>query len=271
MSGSDQPTTVRDLFGGQGSSYDARQYGAGYRTLIADRQDVAARVIRDLSLPVGSMVLDVACGPGHLVAVESRMGLRALGYDASADMLRTARARVGAEARLARGDALELPFAPCSVDSISCLGLIEYLPNALPLLREMFRVLRPGGYALVGATNRLSPAFLSEPVVEAIRRSPAAKRLIRALGLPFDEKALRERTFSLTFHSPRRLSAELCAAGFAQPRLHYYHFQVLPSPLDRVAPRASSLLVRLGDGLLRVPGVRGFAAGLLAVARRPSQ
>ncbi len=269
MTPSDHGRAVRELFGADAGAYDARQYGVRYRTFIADRQRLVSQVFRDLSLPAGASVLDVACGPGHFLLEATSLGFAPVGIDSSRDMLRTAGTRVGPGARLVQGDAAALPFASGAFDAVNCSGLIEYVPQPTPLLREMLRVLKPGRYALVSSTNRLSPALVLEPVVDAVRKSGVARAVVRGLHLPFDEMSLRERRFRLTFHTPGKLASLMSGAGFESPEIRYYHLQFLPHPFDRLAPGAATACVAVTDRFLAVRALRLFAEGLLGVARRP--
>jgi ubiquinone/menaquinone biosynthesis C-methylase UbiE len=261
---------VRELFGSDASAYDARQYGARFRTFIADRQKLVSQVYRDLALPAGALVLDVACGPGHFLLEAASLGAVPVGIDGSGDMLRAASARLGEGAHLVAGDAEALPFEDCCFDVVNCSGLIEYIPEPTPLLREILRVLKPGRRALVSSTNRLSPALILKPLTDAVRRSPVTRRVIRGLRLPFDDMSLRERRFRMSFHTPGRLISMLSGAGFGRTELHYFHWQFLPHPLDRIAPSLATACVTLTDRFLSVRGLRVLAEGLLAVAQRPS-
>jgi ubiquinone/menaquinone biosynthesis C-methylase UbiE len=263
------PGTVQDVFGSDAEVYDARQYEAGYRTFIADRLDLASEALRGLALPVGARVLDVACGPGRLLAVTTSLGLAAVGIDGSPDMLRTARARVGPAAGLVRGNALGLPFRTEGFDAVTCSGLVEYFPDPLPLLREIRRVLRPGGRALVSSTNRLSPAHLLAPFTEPARRSAWLRTVLRRLGLPFGESSFRARTFRMYYHAPKQLARLLVEAGFERPELRYCHLQLLPHPIDRLTPAAATALLGVTDRFLAAGPLRLLAEGLLAVAVRP--
>jgi len=62
------------------------------------------------------------------------------------------------------GVAEQLPFPSSSIDIFLLWAVIEHVESQERTLDEMARVLRPGGYALINAPNRLSPAlFLSDP------------------------------------------------------------------------------------------------------------
>jgi SAM-dependent methyltransferase len=54
-------------------------------------------------------------------------------------------------------DAGSLPLADASVDGVFCSNLLEHTPDAAPVLREIERVLRPGGWGYVSWTNWYSP------------------------------------------------------------------------------------------------------------------
>ena len=266
MTQTDQESGVRELFGSGGEAYDARQYGARYRTCIADRQKLVSKVFRDLAQPTGARVLDVACGPGYFLVESISLGYRAVGMDNSPSMLQTSRAKVDDRAQLVMADAFSMPFKTGTFDVVNSSGLIEYLPQPIPFIREMRRVLKPGSHALISCTNRLSPALLLAPIIAAVRGSSTTARAVRALNLPFDEMALKRRRFRFTFHTPGHFVSMLSEAGFQHVKLHYYHLQLLPHPLDRIAPAAATGFVALTDRALSVPGMRVFAEGLLADA-----
>lgn len=90
-------------------------------------------------------VLDVATGTG-LVARElaRRYGCRVVGLDQSADMLATA-ARRDPPFPLVRGRAESLPFAAASFDHVTFTYLLRYVDDPAATLRELARVLHPGG------------------------------------------------------------------------------------------------------------------------------
>ena len=97
-------------------------------------------------------VLDVATGTG-LVAVElvRRGGCEVVGLDQSEEMLSGARARLAAEPALSdrvtfvRGEAERLPFADGEFDALTFTYLLRYVDDRAATMRELARVVRPGG------------------------------------------------------------------------------------------------------------------------------
>lgn len=108
-------------------------------------------------------ILDIGCGPG---AVMKDLGLdryNVVGIDLSEHLLRSCKNNLmthtcGASGYLVQGDAQQLPFAGKSFDVVVCLGVLSYLPSESKILGEAHRVLRPGGFLLIGVRNELSLA-----------------------------------------------------------------------------------------------------------------
>jgi demethylmenaquinone methyltransferase / 2-methoxy-6-polyprenyl-1,4-benzoquinol methylase len=100
----------------------------------------------------GQRVLDVATGTG-LVAFElvRRGGCDVVGLDQSEDMLAGARARLDGEpgvagrVTLVRGEAERLPFADAEFDAATFTYLLRYVDDRAATMRELARVVRPGG------------------------------------------------------------------------------------------------------------------------------
>jgi demethylmenaquinone methyltransferase/2-methoxy-6-polyprenyl-1,4-benzoquinol methylase len=92
----------------------------------------------------GDSVLDACCGTGDLALEAERAGGRVTGLDFSKQMLERAR-RKSATVEWVRGDVLELPFADSSFDAATVGFGIRNVEDLEAGLRELARVLRPGG------------------------------------------------------------------------------------------------------------------------------
>lgn len=103
--------------------------------------------------PANTRVLDLCCGTGDMTFEARRQGAAfAVGVDFAQAMLDVAQQRreaAGAEALFTRGDALRLPFADGSFDAVTIGYGLRNVADIEQCLREMLRVLRPGGRLVI--------------------------------------------------------------------------------------------------------------------------
>ena len=109
------------------------------------------RIQRDaphrLRIVPGPRVLDLRLGPGDGTSRLAAAGAVAIGLDYSEGMLQAAR---GANrGRLTRADAGRLPFRDGAFDKLVCTNSFHHYPDHFGALREMRRVLKPGGRVIV--------------------------------------------------------------------------------------------------------------------------
>jgi demethylmenaquinone methyltransferase/2-methoxy-6-polyprenyl-1,4-benzoquinol methylase len=100
----------------------------------------------------GDRVLDVATGTGMVAEqLVDRYGCRVVGLDQSEAMLGRARAKLAARAQLAGrvelvvGEAEQLPFGDAEFDHLTFTYLLRYVDDPAATLRELARVVKPGG------------------------------------------------------------------------------------------------------------------------------
>jgi demethylmenaquinone methyltransferase/2-methoxy-6-polyprenyl-1,4-benzoquinol methylase len=138
---------ARELFAPLGSTYDR------WSRLLSLGQDPRWRrfLVSRVECGPDGTVLDVATGTGA-VAIElvRQHGCRVVGLDQSPEMLASARARVEAAGlsdriTLVEGGAEQLPFPDSSFDALTFTYLIRYVDDPGATLRELARVVRPGG------------------------------------------------------------------------------------------------------------------------------
>jgi demethylmenaquinone methyltransferase / 2-methoxy-6-polyprenyl-1,4-benzoquinol methylase len=149
---------ARTLFAPLGPTYDR------YAALLSFGQDPRWRRFLVSRVEVGpdDTVLDVATGTGAVAReLLARKGCAVVGLDQSPEMLAEARRRLPAEVRLVEGNAESLPFPDASFDALTFTYLLRYVSDPAATLRELARVVRPGGtvagleFALPGGPWRL--------------------------------------------------------------------------------------------------------------------
>lgn len=102
----------------------------------------------------GQRVLDLGCGPGYYSARLRATGAEVVPIDNSLDELSL---QGDPPPGFVLADAADLPFDDSSVDGVFSSNLLEHTPNSPAVLREISRVLRPGGWAYISWTNWYSP------------------------------------------------------------------------------------------------------------------
>jgi demethylmenaquinone methyltransferase/2-methoxy-6-polyprenyl-1,4-benzoquinol methylase len=171
---------ARRLFAPLGPTYDRTA------ALLSFGQDPRWRGFLVSRVEAGpeSTVLDVATGTGA-VAIElaRRHGCSVVGVDQSPEMLaagreRVARAGLDGRVRLVEGRAEELPFEDAAFDALTFTYLLRYVDDPAATLRELARVVRPGG--TVAALEFGLPRGLARPAWELYVRAvlPAAGRAL---------------------------------------------------------------------------------------------
>jgi len=142
------------------------RWAALERAQIGRNEGIAAEVERFVSLR-GRRVLDVGCQTGALPIALSRLGASVTGVDVDEKLIEGARIRArghGVEPTFRVALAEALPFPDASFDVVTFVDVIEHVADARAAVREIARVLRPGGTLYLFGPNRLSPSLLrSDP------------------------------------------------------------------------------------------------------------
>ncbi|MFJ4244086.1 class I SAM-dependent methyltransferase [Streptomyces iakyrus] len=137
---SDEQTRVQEFFTARAADWDSR---------FPDDGPAYAAAVAELGLRVGDRVLDAGCGTGRaLPPLRAAVGASGvvLGADLTPAMLREAvRAGRDRDARLLLTDVAALPLRSRSLDAVFGAGLISHLESPAENLRELARVVRPGG------------------------------------------------------------------------------------------------------------------------------
>lgn len=137
---SDDPTQVREFFGVRAAAWDSR---------FPDDGPAYAAAVAELGLRPGDAVLDAGCGTGRaLPPLREAVGPTGtvVGADLTPEMLAEAvRAGRDRAAALVLADVARLPLRDGALDAVFGAGLVSHLAEPARDLRELARVVRPGG------------------------------------------------------------------------------------------------------------------------------
>jgi demethylmenaquinone methyltransferase/2-methoxy-6-polyprenyl-1,4-benzoquinol methylase len=176
----------------------------------------------------GQRVLDVACGTGLVSVAVAARGATVVGLDQSSDMLGRARARAVPRVSFVQGEAERLPFDDGEFDALTFTYLLRYVDDPAETMRELARVVKPGG-----RIGMLEFGVPSSPVLLA------GWRLHTRVGLPLLGRAV----------SPAWVSV----GRFLGPNIEEFHARV---------PDLVGLWEAAGIGEVRVRRM-SFGAGLV--------
>lgn len=124
---------------------------------------------RQLDLKADSRLLDVGCGTGRHILELSRYEGTFVGLDMADEDLKKMRyllalaaqeGRLVANVHMAQGDGMSLPFKDNEFDQVICTETLEHVDDDEGMLRDLIRVLRPGGVLVVSVPDEYSERLL---------------------------------------------------------------------------------------------------------------
>jgi SAM-dependent methyltransferase len=208
-------------------------------------------------------ILDCGCGTGSNLAMLEPFG-QAYGFDLTWRGLEVARDR--GRRRIARASIGEIPFPPETFDVVTSFDVLQCLPDAVEAaaMREMARVLRPGGAAVLSFAAldilRGQHSVLSE---EVRRYTPGrVRRLVEGAGLIVERL-----TFAFACLFPIMLPARVASRWLGkggEPEVGEWEITVPPAPVNgllTLAVGVEALAVRV----VNMP----IGSSLLCLARKP--
>lgn len=177
------------------------------------------------------LALDAGCGSSPMLIELPTIGFETVGIDISASMIRSARELVldskYEKPLLCVSDIESLPFLDGAFDLIVCAGVIEYLERDDQAIREMSRLLKPKGVAVVTFTNALTPFWLLENYAKVFG---IFARFASYKGIPFPRARV---------SIPHAVRESAQRDGLLEVDSAYFDFSLLPSPLNVLFPRLS--------------------------------
>jgi SAM-dependent methyltransferase len=183
----------------------------------------------DRQIPLGASVLEVGCGTGQLGAYLSVGGRTVVG----ADMTRASLTRAGefkqshqlANCNFLQASLFDLPLRPAGFDLVICKGVLMATPDARGGFERICRLLRPGGYVILGLYNRIGriPTTLRRMYFRLMRGNPkSADYVLRQLAQS-DEKARSWFLDQYAHPHETRHSVDQLLRWFAEEGIDYVH------------------------------------------------
>jgi SAM-dependent methyltransferase len=208
------------------------------------------------SLPPSAKILDVGCGPGHQMKKLRSKGFEVFGVEPAENMREIARSRSPA-GTVREGSALDLPFENESFDFVYEIEVFRYLAHEdnLQALREVFRVLKPGGVFFGTFANLF--AMDGFQVLEGLR-SLREKCTHQARG------------WHTEFETPKSVERMLHCAGLSLVETHGAMLASLQIAyrLGPIGKYLARVLEPADPVLSDAPLLRCFAGHLIGIARK---
>ena len=149
----------------------AKWYASLTRKAAEDFKSLARRVAAET--PPSSDVLEVAPGPGYFAIELAKLGgYQVTGLDISHTFIEIARknaTKAGVNVDFRHGNASHMPFGDQSFDFLLCRAAFKNFSQPVRALQEMFRVLKPGGRALIIDLRKDAPPGSVSKAVEEMR------------------------------------------------------------------------------------------------------
>ena len=179
-------------------------------------------------------------------------GFDITGVDGSPEMLKQARL-ANPEIDFQQCDVDHIPLADNTYDVVMCIEVLRYLPNISPCLKEISRLLKPNGIALITASPILQASLY--PLINKLTSS-------RQVGKYTNLKQF--------FHSQGELQTKFKEAGFGKVEVHGVYGGSI-NWVEQVAPPVMPPLLRVWEKIDSVtadaPVLKNFANMFLVYAR----
>jgi SAM-dependent methyltransferase len=222
------------------------------------RRRIIESFVQDVCRKIGKerpRILDVGCGTGANLLLLAKYG-DAEGVDVSADALAFCHER-GLD-KVKQGIAEELPYEDGTFDLVTALDVVEHMDDDLAGLKEMFRVLRPGGRVLIFVPTFMFLWGLQDDVSHHRRRYRMSElqRVLEKAGFEVERSTYANITFFLPILAMRKL---MRLTGIKAESENNINVPALNGVLSRVLGAESTVL-----RYMNLP----FGVSGLCVARR---
>ncbi len=190
--------------------------------------------------PGTQRALDVGHGAGQLLPILAGLGYETYGIDVSPQMKELAQQlcdQKKIKVDLQLSDCEKLPYPDNFFNLYVAMGVIEYMDSDIPMLKEIERVLCPGGIAIITTRNIRSIHVRWRSVYQSLFEIKVENLIRFILG-----KKTRTYNPISKEHDPHQFRKQLSSFPFKYLDEKYAHFHALPAPLNRCLPWIESIL-----------------------------
>jgi arsenite methyltransferase len=259
---------------------DSEELARAYERVSADRQFRSGqRLVETLAVAAGERVLDVGCGTGLLARhIADRVGPS--GYVLGIDplplriQLAQAKARTGLEFRV--GNAYALDFLPDAAFDVACLNAVfHWLPEKAGPLRQLARVLRPGGRIGISTGLKDHRTILHRVAAEVLQSPPFSDHPRAQASVTFrvDPQEMRDLFESTGFAAVKiEVQDSVHLHPTAEAMIRYSEASSFGNFLghlpDHLRPAAREAILRRLEAVATPEGIRQEGRRIVAIATR---
>jgi ubiquinone/menaquinone biosynthesis C-methylase UbiE len=139
-------------------------------TIFPFYRDHLKQIVTELGPERGKLYLDLGCGTGNLLQIARDREVSFIGVDFSNEMLQRAKKK---GKNLVMADLHYLPFRNSCIDGITNVNVFYQLDNSKIFLKEVYRVLKPGGKIIISTPRRDGSSFSFVPrLIKTVIRHP---------------------------------------------------------------------------------------------------
>jgi len=267
---------IEDFYNRDVRDYHHRNYiASGPYSPLKYRQFYIEGMIDRRNLPQEALILDVGCGPGELILNLLKKSYNVWGVDISQGMIRTAYETMRTNGfpdwnHGSVGDIETLDFDNGRFDVVVASGVIEYQKDDDGALREMNRILKLDGFLILNVTNKYSYVNSLNGIYTRLKRNRATRGVLDFLKDRILRRGrIRDRRIhpDRRIHSPAAFDRQLRQFGFEKVEHNFFHFGLLPKPLDGFLPFNDAAARRM-ETLLTKGSVGIVGGGYIVLARK---
>lgn len=207
---------VKEFYNKDAKGYQTVRYGS--KTILQLGYIIRREIAIEMCDDIEGRILDIGCGPGTFLEALRNSKRELYATDLSINMVNEAKENQLNDEKIhyMASNLTRLGFQANSFDGVICMGVLGYIPSLRDALKELYRVMRKGGVAILQTSN---PSTLKEKLYEKV--VPYIKKKIgikKKHGFGFD--------FPLYSYNKQIFDRKIAEHGFQLLEWRYYDFHI---------------------------------------------